>query len=48
LPLGREPPWLRHMSQSSQQVAEELMLGRTTVLKILKAARVIVRPHERR
>ena len=30
--------------QSSRQVAGELMLGRTTVLKILKAAGVPVRP----
>ena len=34
--------------QSSRQVAEELMLGRTTVLKILKAAGVTVRPQGRR
>jgi DNA-binding NarL/FixJ family response regulator len=34
--------------QSSRQVAEELMLGRTTVLKILTAAGVTVRPQGRR
>jgi len=34
--------------QSSRQVAEQLMLGRTTVLKILKAAGVTVRPQGRR
>jgi DNA-binding NarL/FixJ family response regulator len=34
--------------KTSRQVAEELVLGRTTVLKILKAAEVTVRPQGRR
>jgi DNA-binding NarL/FixJ family response regulator len=34
--------------QTSRQVAEELVLGRTTVPKILKAAGVTVRPQGRR
>lgn len=34
--------------QTSRQVAEELELGRTTVLKILKAAGVMVRPQGRK
>ncbi|WP_372513150.1 helix-turn-helix domain-containing protein [Mycobacterium stomatepiae] len=34
--------------QTSRQVAEELALGWTTVLKILKAAGVTVRPQGRR
>jgi predicted transcriptional regulator len=32
--------------QTSRQVAEELALGRTTVLKILKEADVTVRPQD--
>ena len=34
--------------QPSRQVAEELELGRTTVLKILKAAGVTIRPQGRK
>ncbi|ORA83659.1 hypothetical protein BST29_08955 [Mycobacterium malmoense] len=34
--------------QTSRQVAEEFALGRTTVLKILKAAGVMVRPQGRK
>jgi hypothetical protein len=34
--------------QTSRQVAEELALGRTTVLKILKTAGATVRPQGRR
>jgi hypothetical protein len=34
--------------KTSRQVAEELALGRTTVLKILKAAGVTVRPQGRK
>jgi DNA invertase Pin-like site-specific DNA recombinase len=34
--------------KTSRQVAEELELGRTTVLKILKAVGVIVRPQGRK
>ena len=34
--------------QTSRQVAEELALGRTTVLKILKEADVTVRPQGRK
>jgi hypothetical protein len=34
--------------KTSRQVAEEWALGRTTVLKILKAAGVTVRPQGRR
>jgi len=36
------------LGKTSQQVAEELALGRTTVLKILKAAGVTVRPQGRK
>jgi DNA invertase Pin-like site-specific DNA recombinase len=46
--LGADVVDAYESGQTSRQVAEKLELGRTTVLKILKAAGVAVRPQGRR